>query len=51
MIENPEINGRIQRSFIRVRSLIILDEPLIDGFSVPRDGMDPAWTTVKYERL
>ena len=49
MVEHPEIDGKLQRSFIRVRALINLNDPLIDEILVPREGRDPARMKVKYE--
>ncbi|KAK4264556.1 hypothetical protein QN277_025715 [Acacia crassicarpa] len=51
MFEQPKIEGRMDRSFIRVRSLIRVDTPLVACFWIPRKGLDPAWISVKYERL
>lgn len=51
MFEKPSVDGRFDRSFIRVRSLINLECPLVSGFWIPRLGKDPAWVSVKYERL
>ncbi|KAK4283917.1 hypothetical protein QN277_000818 [Acacia crassicarpa] len=51
MFEQPKIEGRMDRSFIRIRSLIRVDTPLVSGFWIPRKGLEPAWISVKYERL
>lgn len=48
MIEQPKIADKIQRSFLRVRVLVDLKEPLIDFLSVPRKNKDPAKVSVKY---
>ena len=51
IVESPEVGGKIQRSFIRARILINLNNPLVAEISVPRQGKDPARVKVKYERL
>ena len=51
IVEKPNIEGKIQRSFIRVCSLLDLREPLIPEFLVPRENLEPARVSVKYERL
>ncbi|KAK4285165.1 hypothetical protein QN277_001900 [Acacia crassicarpa] len=51
MYEKPVVDGKLVRSFIRVRALLLLDAPLTTGFWVPRKDKDPVWVTVRYERL
>ena len=51
LFEKPEVEGNIQRSFIRVRCLINLNDSLVPEILVPREGMEPAKVTIKYERL
>lgn len=51
MYENPNIDGRINRAFIRVRCMINLDKPLEPGFMIPRKEREPTKVTIKYERL
>ncbi|KAK4271837.1 hypothetical protein QN277_020470 [Acacia crassicarpa] len=51
MFENLMVDGNMLRTFIRVRSLIRLDEPLQTGFWVPREARDPCWVRIRYERL
>ncbi|KAI9077072.1 hypothetical protein K1719_040894 [Acacia pycnantha] len=36
---------------MRVRSLICLNDPLPTGFWIPREDLEHAWVSVKYERL
>ncbi|KAI9110712.1 hypothetical protein K1719_018150 [Acacia pycnantha] len=51
MYESPQDGGKLSRTFIRTRSLININEPLVPGFWVPRPQREPVWVTIKYERL
>ncbi|KAK4267190.1 hypothetical protein QN277_024005 [Acacia crassicarpa] len=51
MYEKPKVDGKITRSFIRVRTLLCVDRPLTTGFWVPRGCKEPIWASVHYERL
>lgn len=51
MVEQLEVEGVTQISFVRVRIMINLDEPLVTGISVSREEKDLAQVMVKYERL
>ncbi|KAK4284852.1 hypothetical protein QN277_001630 [Acacia crassicarpa] len=51
MFEQPMVEGKLTRGFVRVRVLLRLDAPLTAGFWVPRKKNKPAWISVKYERL
>ena len=51
MYEDPKADDKINRSFIRVRCLINLDNPLESGFWAPREEKEPTWVSLKYERL
>lgn len=51
LFKNPIMNGKLGRGFVRVRTLVSTNVPLTTGFWVPRDQKEPAWVTVKYERL
>ncbi|KAK4267450.1 hypothetical protein QN277_024229 [Acacia crassicarpa] len=51
MVEDPMVDGRMRRTFIRVSSLLRLNEPLVSGFWVPRESKKPVWVKVRYERL
>ncbi|KAI9070666.1 hypothetical protein K1719_047370 [Acacia pycnantha] len=51
MYEAPKVRGQLSRTFIRVRTLINIFEPLISGFWVPRPQRESIWVVVKYERL
>ncbi|KAK4258624.1 hypothetical protein QN277_005055 [Acacia crassicarpa] len=51
MLEDPMVDGKMLRTFIRVRSIIRLDKPLSTGFWVPREGRERIWVKIRYERL
>lgn len=51
MFEDPLVGGKMGRGFLRVHTLMRLDQPLPTGFWVPREQLDPAWVAIKYERL
>ncbi|OMO55003.1 hypothetical protein COLO4_36252 [Corchorus olitorius] len=53
VIEIEEIKGRfgLNRSFLRIRVGLKLENPLIPGFWIPRGGDRKIWATVKYEKL
>lgn len=50
-VENPIVDGKILRNFIRGRVNIDLDKPLSVGCWVPRRGLPNIWAVYKYERL
>ncbi|KAI9070664.1 hypothetical protein K1719_047372, partial [Acacia pycnantha] len=51
MYEKPKVEGRLGRGFIPCPFPIQLNDPLIPGFWIPRERKNPAWVSVKYERL
>ncbi|KAK4268484.1 hypothetical protein QN277_025137 [Acacia crassicarpa] len=51
LFEKPKLGDRLNRAFIKVRSLVRMDEPLTTGFWVPRGEKERVWVSVKYERL
>lgn len=50
-IENPMVEGKIIRHFIRARVEIDIQHPLSTGCWVPRRNMSRIWVCIKYERL
>ncbi|KAJ1388168.1 Zinc knuckle CX2CX4HX4C [Sesbania bispinosa] len=50
-VENPEVEGRLLRTFIRVRALINIQKPLVTGCWVPRKNLPKIWIFFKYEKL
>ena len=51
MVESPEMEGKLLRSYVRTRVLVDLMKPLISEFLVPREDKEPALVSVRYERL
>ena len=51
MVEQPVVDGSIQRSFVRARVMVNLNDPLVTEILVPREEKEPAHVMVKYERL
>ncbi|KAI9075959.1 hypothetical protein K1719_042081 [Acacia pycnantha] len=51
LYESPKLDGKLSRTFIRTRTLVNIQEPLIPGFWVPRPQREPIWVMIKYERL
>ncbi|KAJ1436344.1 Zinc finger, CCHC-type [Sesbania bispinosa] len=49
-VENPEAEGRLLRTFIRVRALIDKN-PLTTGCWVPRKDLPNVWIIIRYEKL
>lgn len=50
-IEDPMIEGKWIRSFIRARVEIDIRQPLFTGCWIPRRNMARVWVFIKYERL
>ena len=50
-VEDPVVDGRILRSFLRMRVTIDIRKPLTTGFWVPRKEKNPVWVWLKYEKL
>lgn len=50
-IEDPLIEGKIIRPFIRARVGINIKEPLLTWCWVPRRNLPKIWVSIKYERL
>ncbi|KAJ1416270.1 Zinc finger, CCHC-type [Sesbania bispinosa] len=50
-VENPFVGNRLIRIFIRVKTLIDINKPLITWCWVPRKGMPRIWIPLRYERL
>ncbi|KAJ1424731.1 Zinc knuckle CX2CX4HX4C [Sesbania bispinosa] len=50
-VENLEVEGRLLRTFIRVRALINVKNPLVTGVWVPRRDLPKVWIFFKYEKL
>ncbi|KAI9127273.1 hypothetical protein K1719_001832 [Acacia pycnantha] len=51
MYEAPRLQDRLSRTFIRTRTLINIQEPLVAGVWVPHPQRDSVWVTIRYERL
>ncbi|KAI9111609.1 hypothetical protein K1719_017299 [Acacia pycnantha] len=47
----PRVHKRLSLTFIRVRVLVNILEPLTIGFWVPRLSRNPTWVIVRYELL
>lgn len=50
-VEDPFQGTSIIRSFLRVRVLLNIKNPLIAGFWIPRHQLPKVWIQVKYEKL
>ncbi|KAJ1411314.1 Zinc finger, CCHC-type [Sesbania bispinosa] len=50
-VENPKVEGRLVRTYFRVRALINITKPLVTGCWVPRKNLPKVWIFFKYERL
>ena len=50
-VEEPVVEGRILRSFLRMRVLLDIRQQLTTGFWVPRKEQKPVWVWLKYEKL
>ncbi|KAJ1382120.1 Endonuclease/exonuclease/phosphatase superfamily [Sesbania bispinosa] len=46
-VENPEVEGRLLRTLIRVRALIDIKKPLTTGYWVPRKDLLDVWIIIK----
>ncbi|KAJ1437907.1 hypothetical protein SESBI_03332 [Sesbania bispinosa] len=42
-VENPEAEGRLLRTFIRVRALVNIKKPLVTGYWIPMKTLPKAW--------
>ena len=51
MVENPEVNGTLLRSFYRARVRLNIRRPFTTGFWVPRRELPKAWVYLRYEKL
>lgn len=50
-VEDPTIEGKLIRSFIRARVEIDIQHPLSTGCWIPRRNLPKIWVSIKYERL
>ncbi|KAJ1396214.1 Zinc finger, CCHC-type [Sesbania bispinosa] len=50
-VENPEVEGKLLRTFVRVRARVNIKKPLVTGCWVPRKNLPKVWIMFKYERL
>ncbi|KAJ1420181.1 Zinc finger, CCHC-type [Sesbania bispinosa] len=50
-VENPEVEGKLLRTFFRVRARVNIKKPLVTGCWVPRKNLQEVWIMFKYERL
>ncbi|KAJ1417307.1 Zinc knuckle CX2CX4HX4C [Sesbania bispinosa] len=50
-VENPEVEGKLLRTFMRARALIDIKKPFVTGCWVPIKNLPKAWIILKYERL
>ena len=50
-VEETIVKGRILRSFLRMRVMIDIRQPLTIGFWVPRKEKRLVWVWLKYEKL
>lgn len=50
-IEDPKIEGKVFRPFIRARVELDIRSPLSMGCWIPRKNMSKIWAFIKYERL
>ena len=50
-VEEPVVEGRRLRSFLRMRVTIDIRQPLTTGFWIPRKEKKPMWVWLKYEKL
>ncbi|KAJ1405732.1 Zinc knuckle CX2CX4HX4C [Sesbania bispinosa] len=50
-VENPEVEGKLLRTYFRVRAMINVKNQLVTGCCVPRKSLPKVWIMLKYERL
>lgn len=50
-IEDPKVDGKLIRPFIRARIEIDIQKPLSTGCWIPRKNLANLWVYIKYERL
>ncbi|KAJ1392993.1 Zinc finger, CCHC-type [Sesbania bispinosa] len=50
-VENPCAEGNLLRTFIRIRVLVNIQEPLPTGCWVPRKSLPKLWILFRYEKL
>lgn len=50
-IEDPLVEGKLVRPFIRARVVVNVTNPLSTGCWIPRQGLSKVWASIKYERL
>ncbi|KAJ1391355.1 Zinc knuckle CX2CX4HX4C [Sesbania bispinosa] len=50
-VESPEMEGRLLRTFVRVRALIDIKKPITTGCWVPRRDLPRVWIILRYEKL
>lgn len=50
-VEDPVVNGRVMRDFLRARVLVDISKPLMCGVWIPRPNMEKVWISIKYENL
>ncbi|KAK4254228.1 hypothetical protein QN277_009635 [Acacia crassicarpa] len=51
LAEDPVYNGRLLRSFLRVRVVLDLRKPLSSGFWLPRPDGQQVWISIRFEKL
>lgn len=50
-VEDPKVEGKFLRPFIRVKVFVDTSKPLATSFWVPRRDLPKAWVFLKYEKL
>lgn len=50
-VENPFVDGKLRRDFLRARVLVDIMKPLLCGLWIPRPSMEKVWISCKYEKL
>lgn len=51
LVENPLVEGKLLRTFFRVKVLVNTSLPLSTGFWVPRKHLNKVWVFLRYEKL
>ncbi|KAF7837557.1 reverse transcriptase [Senna tora] len=51
LAENPRVNDKLVKSFVRVRVFVDVSKPLVTGFWAPRKDGPEVWVFLKYEKL
>ncbi|KAF7824555.1 reverse transcriptase [Senna tora] len=50
-VENPFMENKIVRGFMRARVMVDITKPFATGFWVPRGELPKVWVTLSYEKL